>query len=153
MASNLLYSDIFESPEQIQIRELRLELEQEKEKRRALEVELDEARLRLNASDNSLGVVKRNISAIYHTAKKELQRKDALIADLRQQQSNNSQSRSTPAGKDWSENKRSSNNVDDVNRKKLILTGPSSSSFNHQVQHGFKPNMGWTAPQVSGSQS
>jgi len=68
-----------------ELERVRDESKQKDEKIHQLENELAEMKEELEMSTEEITTVKRNISAIYHTAKKELERKDASIAELRQQ--------------------------------------------------------------------
>jgi chromosome segregation ATPase len=78
-----LYADLVETSDSAEIKRLKEDLAREQSKTVKLTQELEAAREALQSTEEELATVKRNISAIYHTARKELQRKDALIAELR----------------------------------------------------------------------
>ena len=59
------------------------ELERERTETRAREARIAELEQELETARAENETLKLNISAIFHTAKKEVQRKDAVIAELR----------------------------------------------------------------------
>ena len=83
--SHDLYSDLIVSEHEQELEKLRQEILAEQERTRKVNAELEATKRELDESRKEINILKRNLSAIYHTAKKEIQRKDGMIAELRQQ--------------------------------------------------------------------
>lgn len=76
--ATLLYSDLLESDDTDKVNELKRQV-----------LELKDALSKAHADRQQLGeengVLKKNLSAMYHTAKKEIERKDRMIQEARKE--------------------------------------------------------------------